>query len=407
MSSLSLSQTLGRAARALDGLKVVEVATFVAGPFCSSIFAEHGAEVIKVELPVTGDPLRKVGTMTACGATLQFLNEQRNKKSVTIDLRKPEGAELFKELVADADVVVENFQVETLERWGLGWDVLKALNPRLVMVRITGFGYTGPYRDRPGFGRIANAFGGLSFLTGEPDRPPANPGTVALGDYFAGLYGALGAMFALNARDRTGEGQMVDISLYEPIFRILDELAPAYQQTSAIRQRMGASSFNAVPHSHYETGDGRWVAIACTSDKLWQRLTDAMGRNDLDRFATFLQRHAARQEVDGLVGAWTQSLTRDEVLTVCAQYDIPAGPVLAIDEIFEDPHYRERETIARIADERLGDVAVPGVVIRLSETPGGVDHLGPDLGAHNDEILGGRLGLSTDRLEALRAAGAI
>src|SRR5882757_4350756 len=287
--------------RPLEGIRVLDVSSYIAGPFCTTQLAEFGAEVIKLELPGTGDALRNFGTRSNGDETLLFLSEQRNKKSVTLDLRKPEGAAILKQLVAQADVLVENFQVGTLERWGVGWEDLRAVNPRLVMVRISGYGQTGPYRDRPGFGRIANAFGGLSFLAGYPDRPPVTPGSATIPDYLAGLYGALGAMYALRARDLTGEGQVVDIGLYEPVFRILDELAPVFHQSGAVRQRMGPGTVNAVPHSHYPTADGRWIAIACTTDKIFERLAVTMGRPELagaGKYGTYRQREALREEVD-------------------------------------------------------------------------------------------------------------
>jgi len=224
--------------RPLDGIRVIEIASFIAGPFCTAQLAEFGAEVLKFELPGIGDPLRKFGTPSPAGDSLVWLSECRNKQAATLDIRTPEGAEILKRLVKQADVLVENFQPGTLEKWGLGWETLRAENPRLVMVRISGYGQTGPYSARPGFGRIGNAFGGLSFLAGYPDRAPVTPGSATIPDYMAGLYGALGALLALRARDTTGEGQVVDIGLYEPIFRILDELAAAYHQSGTIRQRM-------------------------------------------------------------------------------------------------------------------------------------------------------------------------
>ncbi len=260
----------------LDTIRVIEISSFLAGPFCATQLAEFGAEVIKAELPGVGDALRKLGTPTECGESLPFLSECRNKKSITLDLRTPDGGKLLKSLVEKADVVVENFQPGTLERWGLGWDVLSAINPRLIMVRISGYGQTGPNRDRPGFGRIGNAFGGLSFLAGYPDRPPVTPGSATIPDYLAGIYGAMGVLLALQARERTGHGQYIDIGLYEPVFRILDELAPAFQQKGYVRQRMGPGTVNVVPHSHYPTQDDRWIAIACTSDKIFARLAAVM-----------------------------------------------------------------------------------------------------------------------------------
>lgn len=399
-----------RQIRPLDGIRVIDVSSFLAGPFCSTQLGEFGAEVLKTELPGVGDALRRFGSVMECGDTLPWLSECRNKKSITLDLRKPGGAALLKELVMDADILVENFQPGTLEKWGLGWDVLHALNPRLIMVRISGFGQTGPYRDRPGFGRIGNAFGGLSYLAGYPDRPPVTPGSATIPDYMAGLYGALGALLAIQARARTGEGQFVDIGLYEPIFRILDELAPSFQQKGYVRERMGPGTVNVVPHSHYPTSDKRWIAIACTSDKIFARLADAMGRPELaedDKWGPIANRDRDRADVDAMVGAWTGQFTRDEVLARCEQFQVPCGPVYGIDEIFEDPHYAARENILFMEDDRIGRLAIPNVVPRLSATPGGVDWLGPRLGEHNDEVYQGILGLSAERLAALRQEGAI
>jgi crotonobetainyl-CoA:carnitine CoA-transferase CaiB-like acyl-CoA transferase len=394
----------------LQGIRVLDLSSFISGPFCTTQLAEFGAEVIKIELPKVGDPFRRFGTPSKSGDSLIFMSEQRNKKSITLDLRTPEGAELAKQLVANVDIVVENFQVGTLEGWGIGYDELRKHNPRLIMVRITGYGQTGPYRDRPGFGRIANAFSGLSFLAGYPDRAPVTPGSATIPDYLTGIYGAYGALLALRARDITGEGQMIDIGLYEPVFRILDELASAYHETGRVRQRMGPATVNAVPHSHYPTKDGRWVAIACTTDKIFERLAAAMGRPEIAGgvpYGTFKQRTAARDAVDALVSDWTRGLGRDGVLETCAAYQVPCGPVYAIDEIFDDPQYKARENILILEDERAGEIAVPNVVPRLSETPGAIEWLGSPLGAHNREVFGELLGLSDERIAELSEKGVI
>jgi crotonobetainyl-CoA:carnitine CoA-transferase CaiB-like acyl-CoA transferase len=318
----------------LDDIRVLDVSSFLAGPFCSTQLAEFGAEVVKVELPKIGDPLRRFGTITESGDSLPWLSECRNKKSVTLDLRVPEGAAILKRLAEKADVMVENFQPGTLEKWGLGWDTLKALNPRLVMVRISGYGQTGPYRDRPGFGRIGNAFGGLSFLAGYPDRPPVTPGSATIPDYLAGIYGAMGAMLALRARERTGRGQMIDIGLYEPIFRILDELVPAYDLKGFVRQRMGPGTVNVVPHSHYPTKDGRWIAIACTNDKIYERLAVAMTEPDHAPpadWALLANRERDRAQVDAFVTGWTARHDRDELMAVCERAQVPCGPLYSVD----------------------------------------------------------------------------
>ena len=394
----------------LDGCKVIDVSSFLAGPFCSTQLAEFGADVIKLELPKIGDPLRKFGTMTKCGDSLPWLSETRNKRTATLDLRTPDGAKLLKRLIETADIFVENFQPGTLEKWGLGWDVLSAINPRLIMVRISGYGQTGPYCNRPGFGRIGNAFGGLSFLAGYPDRPPVTPGSATIPDYMAGLYGALGALLAMQAREKTGRGQVVDIGLYEPIFRILDELAPKFALDGFVRQRMGPGTVNVVPHSHYPTKDGRWIAIACTSDKIFARLAEAMGAPELaapERWGSIKRREAQREQVDAYVGDWTSKYDRDDLLRMCEAGQVPCGPVYAIDEIFNDPQYEARENIVRIQDERVGEIAVANVVPRLTDTPGRVKWLGPARESHNKEIFEDMLGLSQDEMTRLRSEGVI
>jgi succinyl-CoA:(S)-malate CoA-transferase subunit B len=396
--------------RPLDDIFVIDVSSFLAGPFCSTQLAEFGAEVVKIELPKVGDALRKFGTITPRGDSLPWLSECRNKKSITLDLRTPEGAALVKRLVEKADVFVENFQPGTLEKWGLGWDVLSAINPRLVMVRISGYGQTGPYRDRPGFGRIGNAFGGLSFLAGFPDRPPVTPGSATIPDYLSGLYGALGVMLALKARDKTGRGQVVDIGLYETIFRILDELAPKFAFDGYVRQRMGPGTVNVVPHSHYPTKDKRWIAIACTNDKIFARLAEAMKAPELadsSRWGLLKNREKERPAVDDYVGNWTAQHDRADLLKMCEAAQVPCGPVYSIDEIFEDPQYAARENIVTVDDARVGKLSVPNVMPRLTGTPGRIDRLGPDMGEHNDEFFRDRLGLSQDEIERLQAAGVI
>lgn len=400
------------APRALQGLRVLDCATFIAGPYCATFLAEFGAEVVKVELPGPGDPTRKFGTPTPCGDSLVWLSEARNKKSITIDLKKPAGAALLRRLAEKADVLVENFQPGTMERWGLGWEELKKHNPRLVMVRISAYGQTGPNSPRPGFGRIANAFGGISFLAGYPDRPPVTPGSATLPDYLSGMYGAMGALVALRARERTGEGQVVDIGLYESVFRILDELAPAYHYKGTIRQRMGPGTVNAVPHSHYPTRDGRWMAIACTNDKIFARLAALMGHPEWagdGPWGTVAQREAAREDVDAAVAAWTGRHSREELLARCGEGEVPCGPLYAIDEIFADPQYAARRNIAFVREPRMPgnpEFAVPNVVPRLSATPGGIDALGPALGAHTGDVLRDWLGLGAEEIAALGRDGA-
>ena len=266
----------------LEGIRILDIATFVAAPFASTILSEFGAEVIKVENPKGGDPWRHYGTKTARdGDTLAWMTESRNKTSVTLDLRTPEGVDILKRLVAVSDVMCENFRPGTLERWGLGWNVLNEINPKLVLLRVSGYGQTGPYKKRPGFARIAQAFGGLTYLAGMPEGPPVTPGSTSLADYTSGLYGALGILIALKSRDRSGEGQVIDMALYESIFRFLDELVPAYAKEGTVRQREGMGTKLACPHGHFHTEDDKWVSIACTSDRMFERLAKVMGSPEL------------------------------------------------------------------------------------------------------------------------------
>ena len=394
---------------ALDGIRVLDLGTYIGGPYCATVLGEFGADVIKVERPGTGDNLRRFGTDTDCGDTLVWLSESRNKRSVTVDLGQDEGRDLVRRLIAVSDVVVENFRPGVMEKWGFGFDALKGINPGVILLRVSAYGQSGPDRDLPGFARIAHAFSGLAYLAGEPGRPPVTPGSTSLADYATGLYGALGVLLALRARDTTGEGQCIDLALYESIFRMLDELAPAYQQFGLVRERMGADTVNVVPHSHYETKDGHWVAIACSNDDMFARLAQAMGQPGLaspDRFGPKAQRLAGRAEVNGLVAAWIGSLTRDEVLERCRDEHVPCGPLYSIDEIFEDEQYAHRRNIVE-ADSRIGPLAVPGVVPSMSATPGEIRWLGPSLGQHTDEVLQDLLGFTEQQITMLRSKGVI
>lgn len=394
--------------RPLDGLRILDTATFIAGPYSAGLLAEFGAEVIKIEQPGDGDPMRRFGTMTACGDTLAWLSEARNKKSVTLDLRAAEGAALFRDLVTKSDVVIENFRPGTLERWGLGWDVLQALNPRLVMLRVSGYGQTGPYRDRPGFARIAHAVGGLSYLAGMPGEVPVTPGSTSLGDYISGLYGVVGILLALRHRDQSGQGQYIDVALFESVFRMLDELAPAYAHTGKIRDREGSGTLNACPHGHFQCADGEWLAIACTNDKMFTRLCAAMQRPDLaSRFARVSDRLRDRQIVDGEMAAWARSQPRESILEQCLRHEVPCGPINSIADIFSDPHFSARQTITTVEQPELGPVSVPATLPRLSATPGRIDHLGPKLGESTDQVLRDLLGLTPEQIDSLRQRAVI
>jgi len=391
----------------LAGIRVIDIATVIAAPFCATVLGEFGADVLKVEHPDGGDALRRFGTPSLRGDTLTWLSEGRNKRSLTLDLRQKEGAEIFKGLVAKSDVVCENFRTGTLEKWGLGWEVLKKINPKLVMLRVTGYGQTGPYKDRPGFARVAHAVGGIAYLAGMPKGTPMTPGSTTLGDYMTGLYGCLGVLMALRHRDLTGEGQYVDAALYESVFRCTEELAPAYGMYGIVRERAGSSHNDfAVPHGHFSTRDGKWVAISCATDLLFKRLAQAMGRPELAGPETYGEqktRLAHRHEVNEIVRDWCGALTREEVLERCYATDTPAGPLNNIADIFGDRQFHARRNLVAIDAPDTGEqIIVPAPVPRLSETPGRIRTLGPKLGEHSSEVLRELLGLDEAQIAALR-----
>jgi crotonobetainyl-CoA:carnitine CoA-transferase CaiB-like acyl-CoA transferase len=389
---------------------VLDISTFVSAPFAAACLAEFGAEVLKIEKPGTGDSLRELGTPSPTGDSYFWLSEARNKKSITLDLRKPQGAEIFRRMVKKADVVIENFRPGTLERWGLGFDDLLAINPGLVMLRISAYGEKGPKSHLPGFARIAQAYAGLTYLVGRPDTPPLIAGSTTLADYISGLYGAFGILLALRVRDQTGRGQYIDIGLHDGIFRFLDEIACVYDKTGEVRERMGTETPSSTPHSHYPTKDGKWVAIACTNDKMFERLANVMGQPDLarsDQYGVKPKRLVARERINQIVSEWTSRFDRDEVIELCCSGDVPCGPVNSIAEIFAEEQFWVRDTLTRVAHERMGDLAVPGVVPRLSETPGKIEHLGGKLGESNSEVFRDWLDIDESELAALEKAGVI
>ena len=394
----------------LEGVRILDIATFIAAPFAGTCLSEFGAEVIKIEKPGVGDYLRKLGTASEAGDTYWWFNDARNKKSITLDLKLDQGKDIFRALVRDADVVLENFRPGTLERWGLGYEALNEINSKLIMLRVSAYGREGPKHTLPGFARIAQAYAGLSYITGTPDTAPLIAGSTTLADYLSGLYGAYGILLALRSRDRSGRGQYIDVALHDGIFRFLDEIAAVYDKHGEVRERQGTETHGAVPHSHYPTGDERWVAIACTNDKMFARLCQVMQQPELaaeDRLGLKATRLARRHEVNGIVADWTSSMTRDEVIVRCAEGEVPCGPICSIADIFQEEQYWVRDTILRVPDPRLGELAVQGVVPKLSESPGEVRHLGVEMGAHNDEIFKCELGISDQEYEHLREAGVI
>jgi len=394
---------------ALSGVRVLEMGTLIAGPFATRIMADLGAEVVKIEPPGKGDPMREWGTGAGDAAgSLWFAVQSRNKRSVTVDLRVAEGQHLVRRLAETCDVVVENFRPGALERWDLGWEQLREVNPRLVMVRVSGFGQTGPYRSRPGFGNIAEAMSGLRYITGDADGPPMRVG-MSLADHVAALYAVVGALSALHAREATGRGQMVDVSLVESMFSFLQDAVPRYAATGEIQERMGNDLGFASPSNVYETADGTWMAISGNADSIFLRLMHAIGRNDLAADPALRDnpgRVAQGGRIDDAISAWTRVHTAADVMRTLEAAEVPYGPVYNIAHIFADAQYRAREMVLTVPHPAFGTVAMPGIVPALSETPGAVRWPGPALGADTDAVLR-EAGFAADEIARLRDGGVI
>ncbi|MDA0703036.1 MAG: CoA transferase [Proteobacteria bacterium] len=390
----------------LAGIRVLDAATYIAAPVAAAILSEFGAEVIKIEKPGIGDPLRRFGAPSGRpDASLFWMNESRNKRGITLDLGKPEGAELFKRMAAKADVVCENFRPGTFERWGLGYDALSAINPGLVLLRISAYGQTGPWSEKIGFARMAHALSGVGYLAGEPDGAPVNPGPSSLADYVCAVYGALGVTLALRERDNSGKGQVIDLSLVEAMFRSLDQTLPNYKMHGHVRERTGSQTPAAAPNRNFPTGGGGWVSLSCTNDKMFQRLCQAMGRPELaqdPRYAMSDDRIAHRDEVEGITQDWTTSMPREAVVEACDKYEVPCAPILSIADICAHPQFLARDMFVALQDELAGEVVLPGVVPKLSRTPGQVKSLGPDMGQDNDTIYRELLDLSENEIAGLR-----
>ena len=386
----------------LAGLKVVEMGTLIAGPFCARLLAEFGAEVIKIETPGEGDPLRKWRLLHE-GNSLWWLAQARNKKSVTVNLKAPEGQQVVRDLAASADIVVENFRPGTMEKWGLAYDTLSAANPGLVMVRLSGFGQTGPYRDQPGFGAIGESMGGMRYITGYPDRAPVRVG-VSLGDSLAAMFGVIGALMAIHHRGNTGKGQVVDVALYEAVFAMMESMLPEYGFSGLVRERTGSSLPGIVPSNTYRCGDGRYVVIGANADSIFKRMMRAIGRPDLaddPALADNAGRVKRTEELDRVIGAWTATVTLDEALALLEKAEVPSGRIYSIADIVADLHVQARGMIEK---HKLGekDLLLPGVVPKLSQTPGGTRWVGPRLGEHTDEVLRA-IGYDEARIADLKA----
>lgn len=391
----------------LHGIRVVEFGTLIAAPFAARLFAEFGADVIKIESPEGGDPLRKWRKLHG-DTSLWWSLQARNKKSVALDLKSVEGAEAARQLAASADVVIENFRPGGLEKLGLGWEVLSALNPDLIMVRISGYGQDGPYRDRPGFGAIGEAMGGIRYTTGDPSTPPARVG-ISLGDSLASLHGVMGALMALlRVKTGQGRGQVVDVSLVESVFNLMESLVPEHAMFGTVRERTGGALPGISPSNTYPTADGSFVVIAGNSDPIFRRFMQAIGRNDLAAdaaLATNPGRVLRNAELDAAITHWTSGLHIDAVLAALDAADVPAGRIYSAADIVADPHYRARGMLLETTLPDGQPITLPGIVPKLSETPGQMHWTGPALGEHTDQVLT-ELGMAADAIAAASGRGA-
>ncbi|WP_312403228.1 CaiB/BaiF CoA transferase family protein [Pseudomonas rhodesiae] len=392
----------------LSGIKVIEIGTLIAAPFAARLMAEFGADVIKIESMGQGDPLRKWRKLHE-GTSLWWYLQSRNKKSLALDLKSSEGLDLIKQLLGDADVLIENLRPGGLEKLGLGWEVLHALNPKLTLVRISGYGQTGPYRDRPGFGAIGEAMGGIRYTTGNPESPPARVG-VSLGDSLASLHGVIGALMSLlRVKTGQGEGQIVDVSLAESVFNVMESLVPEYDMLGHVRERSGGALPGIAPSNTYPTADGAYVVIAGNSDPIYRRLMHAIGRSDLadaPELAHNDGRAAQSAVLDAAITHWTSSQPIDRVLSALEAAEVPAGRIYSVADIVSDPHYQARDMLLDAQLPGGVSVKMPGIVPKLSQTPGSVNWQGPALGQHTDEILG-NLGLGGADIQRLRASGGV
>jgi len=388
----------------LDDLRVVEFGQLLAGPFCGQLLGDFGAEVVKVEDPGRGDPMREWGREKPHGKSLWWPVVARNKKSVTCDLRQPEGQALVRRLIDTADIVVENFRPGTLERWGMAPEVLWQTNPGLIVTRVTGYGQSGPYSGRAGFGSIGEAMGGIRYVMGDPDRAPVRAG-ISLGDSLAATYACLGTLVAVHHRTRTGRGQVVDSAIYEAVLAMMESLLPEWALAGYQRERTGAVLPNVSPSNVYPTGDGDLILIAANQDSVFGRLATAMARPELatdPRYATHSARGAAMEELDVLIAEWTVTVKADELLERLHAAGVPAGRIFRAKDMFSDPHFAAREAIVKVPHPDFGEIPMQNATPKLSETPGSVRSAGPALGQHNDEIYGRLLGLDETERARLR-----
>lgn len=389
---------------ALSHLRVLELGQLIAGPFCGQLLGDMGADVIKIEAPGVGDPMRSWGQ----GKPVWWSVIGRNKRSVTLDLRKPEGREVLRRLAAEADILIENFRPGTLEKWELAPEALQALNPRLIVVRVSGFGQTGPYAKRAGYGSIGEAMGGMRYLAGEPDRPPSRVG-LSIGDALAATFACLGALTALESRHRSGRGQVVDSAIYEAVLAMMESTVPEYTEAGVIRERTGAILPKIAPSNVYPTADGEMVLIGANQDSVFARLAEAMGEPELasdPRYASHGARGNHQGELDARIAEWTHGFSADALLAHCEAHGVPAGRIYRVPDMLKDPQFQARQSIVPVADETYAGLQMQNVFPRLSQTPGRIRWPGPALGAHTDEVLEAH-GFDAAARAALRAGGVI
>lgn len=404
-----MSAESGKMPGPLAGLRVIEMGTLLAGPFCGQLLGDFGAEVIKVEPPGQGDPMRDWGQEKAHGMSLWWPVVARNKKSITLNLRVPEGQQIARELIGKSDFLLENFRPGTLEKWNLGYDHLRGLNPGLIMVRVSGFGQTGPYAKRAGFGAVGEAMGGLRYVCGDPSTPPSRMG-ISIGDSLAATFACLGALSALHHRDRTGQGQVVDSAIYEAVLNMMESLITEYDKAGYIRERQGAILPNVAPSNVYPTSDGKLILIAANQDTVFKRLTEAMNQPELasnPRYATHSSRGAHQKELDDLISAWTRTIPAERLEQMMDEFGIPSGKIYRAPEMLADPHFKARQAIVETTHPRFGTLKMQNVAPKLSLTPGAVRSAAPELGQHNHEVYQGILGFSDARVAELKADGII
>ena len=403
--------TAGTTARSgpLADLRVIEMGQLLAGPFCGQILADFGAEVIKCEPPGAGDPMREWGREKPGGLSLWWPVIARNKRSITLNLRTEEGQVIAKDLVARSDILIENFRPGTMERWGLSYEALSEINPRIIMVRVTGYGQTGPYAKRAGFGSIGEAMGGLRYVVGDPSTPPSRMG-ISIGDELAAMHAALGAMMAVHARERTGRGQVVDSAIYEAVLNMMESLVSDYDQTGYVRERTGAILPRIAPSNVYPTADEKWIVIGANQNSVFRRLCEAMGRPELaddPHFATHTARGERQEELDEIVASWTRTVPLAELEPILAEAGVPAGLIYTAPDMIADPHFQAREAIVEVPHPAFGRLKMQNVAPRLSETPGSVRHAGPELGQDNDYVFGELLEFSSDTLADYAGRGIV